>query len=75
MEVEIEVQRPTEALDHDDAAGAAVMDADIAGTVPQPAKHGLREHRGHRAAEIVVPGEKVPQPVGHAQDPLAYRYV
>jgi hypothetical protein len=75
MEVEIEVERTTEALDDDDAAGAAVTDAGIPRAVSQPAKHGLRKYRGHRAAQIVVPREQVPQPVRQTQHPLADRYV
>jgi hypothetical protein len=75
MEVQIEVERAPEALDHDDASGEAVADARAARAVPQPAKHRLREHGGHRATESVVPGEQVAEPVRQAQHPLAHRHV
>ena len=72
---QIQVERATEALNHDDTAGAAVADARIARPVPQLAKHRLREHSSHRAAEIVVPGKEISKPVRQAQDPLAHGHI
>ena len=75
MDVDVEIQRPAEPLDHGHRAPARLREARGTPLVAQQAEHGSKEHGRPPAAPVVVPCQPVPQPVWQTQHPLPYRDV
>jgi hypothetical protein len=75
VEVHVQVQRATEALNHHDGAAAAVLDASVAGPITQDATHAANQDARNGPAEIVIPRQTVPQSVREAQHPLPDRHI
>ena len=73
VEVHVQVQRATKALDDGDRPCAAIAVARCAGPLPVEALQCTRVDREHRAAEAVIPGKPIPKLEGKAQDPLSNR--
>src|SRR5438876_5105351 len=75
MEVNIELEAATEALNHRHGAAPPVGHAAAAGSAAIEAEDGAGVHAEHRAAELVVPGQEVAQAIGQRQHPLAHGHV
>ena len=75
MDMDVEVERPAEALDHGHRTPAAILHAAIARAGPQHAEHRAEEHGHDRPAEIVVPREHMAEAVRQAQHPLPHGHV
>jgi hypothetical protein len=75
VDVQVEVERPAESLDHGDSATATVRDAAVARAGAQEAEHGTDEHGDDPATQVVIPRPLVPQAVRQAQDPLPHGHV
>jgi hypothetical protein len=75
MDVHVEIQRPAEPLDHGHRAPARLREARGTPLLAQQAEHGAKEHGGHPAAQVVVPGQPLPQPVRQTPHPLPHRDV
>jgi hypothetical protein len=60
VEVHVEVQRTTKALNHHDRSAPSVGHAGPSRPGAQEAEHGSHVHAGHRAAQGVVPREHAP---------------
>ncbi len=71
VKVNVEIERPAEALDDDDRAPTRVVDAGVTGQVTQEAKDGAHGHGHHRPTDVMVPGQQVPHPVWKREHPLA----
>jgi hypothetical protein len=61
MEMDVQIERPAEPLNHHNPARAAVLDSVIARTVGEHPKHRAEQHAGDLAAEIVIPRQEIPQ--------------
>ncbi len=72
MEMNIQIQRATEALDDRDTPGLPIADPALARLLALKAQERAHDDTQHGAAEGVIPGEEVAEAVGEAQDPLAY---
>jgi hypothetical protein len=72
VEVDVDVQRKSKALDGRDRTPGAAGNPAPLGTAALEAEQGANECAQHRAAETMIPGEGVPQPVRQGQDPLAH---
>jgi hypothetical protein len=70
VEVDVQVERAAESLNHHDRAAAATLDAHVAGTIGQDPTDAANHDGSHGPAQGVVPGELVPQSVRHTQHPL-----
>jgi len=53
-------------------AGAGADDAPRPGAIAEEAHDGTEKHAHDRAAQVVIPGEQLPDPMGQTQDPLAH---
>jgi len=73
VEVHVQVQRATKALDDRDRTSAAVAMTRCAGSLSVEALQGTRVDREHRAAEAVVPSKPIAKLEGKSQDPLSNR--
>jgi len=73
VEVHVQVQRATKALDDRDRTSAAVAMTRCAGSLSVEALQGTRVDREHRAAEAVVPSKPIAKLEGKAQYPLSNR--
>jgi hypothetical protein len=75
MDMNVEIQRATKALNDGDRTAPAVGDAVTPRAAAQESEHRPEIHRHDRQTEIVIPGEEIAQPMRQAQDPLANRDV
>jgi hypothetical protein len=75
VEVDVQIQRTSEALDDGDRTALTVTDPSARCPSPQPAEHDPDEDRQHVAAEGGVEGELVPQGPREREDPLTHRDV
>ena len=73
MDVDVEIERPAEPLDHGHGPSATIVHAVQARAAPQPAEHSAQEDRDDGAAQRVVPRQLVAQAKRQAQDPLPDR--
>ena len=73
VEVHVQVERPTEALDHGDRTGTAALVTRGNGALSVEALQCTRVDREHRAAEAMIPGKPIAKLEGKAQDPLSNR--
>ena len=72
VEVRVEVERRTEALDEGNRRTLPVADAvDLLRTAPLVAEHAAQEHTQHGARQFRVPGARQPERVRHREHPLA----
>ena len=73
MGVQIQIQGRSKALDEGDGPAPPVRHAlFLAGAPLQETEHRPDEDSDHRAAQRVIPGEHVANPMRQAQDPLAH---
>jgi hypothetical protein len=72
MEVDVEVEPAAEALDDGERASVAIRDAVLAGLAAIEVQERPDKDTEDGAAEAVVPGEQIAQPVGQAEDPLPH---
>lgn len=75
VQMDVEIQRPTEALDDPRGAAAPIGDAGTVRAAPEEPEYGSDSHPADRATQVVIPGQQVPQPVRQTHDPLADRHV
>jgi hypothetical protein len=75
VEMDVEVQRAPEPLNHHDSPAPAIGDAAPPRAGPQEAEDGSHVHAHHRATQIMIPREPVPQAIREAQHPLPNRDV
>jgi hypothetical protein len=73
MHVDVQVQRGAKALDDRHRPAAPPGRALLARATAERSEHGAHEDARDGAAERVVPGEHVSQPVRQAQHPLPHR--
>ncbi len=73
MDVDVEVQGPSEPLHDGDGTSLSPEDAAAEGRASQTPEDVAHEHPHDRPAEIVVPRQEVPHAVWKGQDPLANR--
>src|SRR5439155_11054805 len=74
VEVDVQVQPTPEALDHGDGASLRALQAAPACAAAVVAEDRPDVHRQYRAAEPVVPGDEVPEAMGHCENPLPHGY-
>ena len=74
VEVDVQVQPTPEALDHGHGASLRALQAAPACAAAVVAEDRPDIHRQYRAAEPVVPGEEVPEAMGHCENPLPHGY-
>ena len=74
VEVNVRVERAAEPLHDGDRATAPVPHAGVACAASQESKDRPHGTSHHGAAEDVIPGQPIAEPVREAQDPLAYRH-
>jgi hypothetical protein len=72
VEVDVQIAPAAESLDHRHAAGVAVAKAAAPGASSLERQQDACVHRKHGATEIVIPCQKVAEPVGQAQHPLHF---
>jgi len=75
VDVDVEIHRPTEALDDGDTAAAWIGETLGACPGTQVPLDRPVQQPGDPPAQVVVPGQQVPDPVRHTQGPLADRHV
>ncbi len=75
VEVHVQVQRATEALNHDYGAASAAFDALVPGPLAEHAEDRPHQPGGHGATQVVIPGQQIPQVVRQAEHPVAYGHV
>ena len=73
--VDMEIHRPAEALNDGDPAAARVGEPLVARPAPQVPLDRPVQQAGDAPAQVVVPGQHVPDPMRHTPDPLADRHV
>ena len=71
VDVDIEIERPAKPLHDGHAAATRVHDTLRASPVSQVAVHLAEQHPHDRFAQIVTPGQQVPDSWRQAQDPLS----
>ena len=71
--MDVGVQGRPKALDGRDRAPGAIGNPAPLGPAPLEAEHGAHEDAQHRAAQLMIPGERIAQPVRQRQHPLAHR--
>ncbi len=57
------VEGGAEALDDGDRAAAAIRHTVVAGAAAQEAEHGAQVHRHDCAAQVMIPGQQIPNAV------------
>ena len=67
-----DIQRRPKPLDGRDGTSGTVKNPGPRGPAAFEAEHGANEYRQHRAAETMIPGEGVAQPVRQRQHPLGH---
>ena len=72
VDVDIEVQRRSEALQHDHSSATAVRRTSLARTGAQKSEDGAEEDGDHGPAEVVVPGKQIPDAMRPTQYPLPH---
>jgi hypothetical protein len=75
VQMDVEIQRATEALDDHHGPAAAIGDAVAALAAPEELEHRTDGHAVDRASQVVIPGQQVTQPMRQAQDPLTHWHV
>ena len=73
--VDVEIHRPAEAVDDGDTAAAWIGETLVACPGTQVPLDRPVQQAGDTPAQVVVPGQHIPDPVRHTQDPLADRDV
>ena len=73
VEVHVQIQRPTKALDDGDRTSAAVTMTRCPGPLPVEALQCTHVDREHRAAEAVIPSKPIAELEGKTQHPLTNR--
>jgi hypothetical protein len=75
VQMNVQVQRPTEALDNHHGAAATIVDAVTTRAAPEEPEHRTDGRAADRAAQVVIPRQQVPQPMRQAQDPLPHGHI
>lgn len=75
VKVDVEIERPAEALQDDNRAAAAARDAPLTQPATETSEHGPHEESRHRAAALVIPRQAVAQPMRQRQHPVPDRHV
>jgi len=70
VQMDVQIQRATEALDDHHGAAAPVADAVAACAAPEEPDHRADGHAADRAAQVMIPRQQVPQPMRQAEHPL-----
>jgi hypothetical protein len=68
--MDVEIQRPTEALDDHHGAAAPIGDAVTARAAPEEPEDRADGHAADRAAQVMIPRQQVPQSMRQAEHPL-----
>jgi len=71
VEVDVQVERATKALDDGHRTRAPIAPPRCLGPFPVEAEQRTRANRKHGAAKLVIPGEAIAKLEWEAQDPLA----
>ena len=72
VEVDVQIQRPAEALDDDHRAPARVTDASLTRPVTQEPQDRAHGHGHHFPTRVMVPGQHVSHSVWEREHPLAH---
>jgi hypothetical protein len=75
MEVDVEIESATEALNDHHGAAPAVDDAITSCATPQEPEYCAHCDAGHGPTQLVIPRQQVPQPMRQTEDPLPDRHV
>jgi hypothetical protein len=70
VQVNVEIQRPTEALHDDHGPAATIDDAVTVCAAPQEPEHRPHGHAADHPAQVVFPCQQVAQPMRQTEDPL-----
>ena len=71
----VEIERATKPLDNGHRTAASIRHAVGTRAAAQPSQHGTHIDRDHRAAQLVVPRQLVPQAMRYAEHPLSHRHI
>ena len=75
VHVDVEVHRPTKALDDGDTTAPWTGETLVACPGTKVPLDRMVQNARNATAHVVVPGQQIPDPVRHTQDPLADRHV
>jgi hypothetical protein len=71
VQMNVQVQRSTEALNNHYGAAATIVDAVTTRAAPEEPEYRADGRAADRAAQVVIPRQQVPQPMRQAENPLA----
>jgi hypothetical protein len=67
VQMDVQIQRSTKALDDHHGSAATIGNAVTAGAAPEEPEHRPHGHAADRTAQVVIPRPEVPQPVRQAE--------